>query len=253
MLSRRLIPFFPFALMALGACGGGEADSERDLNLPPAESIATLGDTALSQAQPETAAPAARPRPQPPREAAAPAARPQAPSELGAGTTIMLSASDTLELNNDVVGETITATVVEALFDSRGREVIPAGSTVYGTLEKTEVTDSSGTTEIMLVRFQQVRIDGALFAMESRTDSVGTRTVADDVGVGEAAKVGAGAAVGALAGRLLGGNRTGTIVGAAVGTAAGVGVAVATRGDKVILDAGAPIRIILTSPFVRTP
>ncbi len=94
-------------------------------------------------------------------------------------------------------------------------------------------------------------IDGALYAIEARTDSIGTRTATDDVGLGEAAKVGAGAAVGALAGRLIGGNRTGTLVGAAVGTAAGVGVAMATRGDKVMLDAGAPVRIILTAPFVK--
>jgi len=240
MLSRRLIPFIPFALTALGACGGGEADPERDLNLPPAESIAAIGDTALAEAEPEPAEPEVQPPP-----------RPLPPPELDAGTTIMLSATDTVELNDDVVGETIIATVVEALYDTRGREVIPAGAMAYGTLEKTEVTDSSGTTEVMLLRYQQVRIDGVLYAMQSRTDSIGTRTATDDVGLGEAAKVGAGAAVGALAGRLIGGNRTGTLVGAAVGTAAGVGVAMATRGNKVMLDAGAPIRIVLTEPFVR--
>jgi hypothetical protein len=239
MLTRRLIPFIPFALTALGACGASEADSERDLNLPPAEAIAALGDTALTEPQ----AKAAEPKVQP--------SRPLPPPALDEGTTIMLSASDTVELNNDVVGETITATVVEALFDTRGREVIPAGAMVYGTLEKTEVTDSSGTTEVMLLRYQQVRIDGTLYAMEARTNSIGTRTATDDIGLGEAAKVGAGAAVGALAGRLIGGNRTGTLVGAAVGTAAGVGVAMATRGNKVMLDAGAPIRIILTAPFVK--
>ena len=239
MLSRRLTTFIPFALMAVGACGGGEADPERDLNLPPAESIAAIGDTALADAQQEPAEPEVAP------------ARPLPPPRLDEGTSIMLSAMDTVELNNDVVGETITAAVVEALYDTRGREVIPAGATVYGTLEKTEVTDSSGTTEVMLLKYQQVRIDGALYSIEARTDSIGTRTATDDVGLGEAAKVGAGAAVGALAGRLIGGNRTGTLVGAAVGTAAGVGVAMATRGDKVMLDAGAPIRIILTAPFVR--
>ena len=239
MLSKRLIPFIPFALTALGACGGGEAEPERDLNLPPAESIAAIGDTALAEPEQEPAEPEVQ------------VSRPLPPPELDEGTTIMLSATDTVELNNDVVGETITATVVEALYDTRGREVIPAGAMVYGTLEKTEVTDSSGTTEVMLLRYQQVRIDGTLFAMQARTDSIGTRTATDDVGLEEAAKVGAGAAVGALAGRLIGGNRTGTLVGAAVGTAAGVGVAMATRGNKVMLDAGAPIRIILTEPFVR--
>ena len=49
MLSRRLTTFIPFALMAVGACGGGEADPERDQNLPPAEAIAaTTRATALT-------------------------------------------------------------------------------------------------------------------------------------------------------------------------------------------------------------
>lgn len=241
MLSKRLIPFFPFALMALGACGGGETDAEqeRDLRLPPAESIAAIGDTALDEPQEETEEPETQ------------VARPLPPPSLDEGTTIMLSASDTLELNDDMVGQTLLATVVEPLFDTRGREVIPAGAVFYGTLAKTEVSDSTGTTEVMLLTFNEVRIDGVAFALQARTDSIGTRTEADDLGVGEAAKVGAGAAVGAIAGRLIGGNRTGTLVGAAVGTAAGVGIAIATRGDKVLLDAGAPIRISLTAPFVR--
>jgi hypothetical protein len=59
--------------------------------------------------------------------------------------------------------------------------------------------------------------------------------------------------VGAIAGRLIGGNKTGTLVGAAVGTVAGAGVAVATKGEKVMIDTGAPIRIVLTAPFVRKP
>jgi hypothetical protein len=163
----------------------------------------------------------------------------------------MLSALDTVELNDEAVGQSIMATAAEGLYDTRGREVIPAGAMFHGTLSKTEVTDSNGTTEVMLLTFQQVSIGGDIYSLQSRTDSVGARTEADDVGLGEAAKVGAGAAVGALAGRLIGGNRTGTLVGAAVGTAAGVGIAVATRGDKVMLDAGAPIRIVLTAPFVR--
>ena len=249
MLGKRSIPFIPFVLLAFGACGGGEADAgaDRDLNLPPAESIASLGDTALAEPQPQ-------PQPQPqPRSAEPPvqAARPQPPRELDEGTVIMLSARDTFELNDDAVGGTITATVTETVFDSRGREVIPAGAIVYGSLSKTEVTENSRTTEVMLLTFQQVRIDGVMFGLEALTDSVGTRVTADDVGVGEAAKVGAGAAVGAIAGRLIGGGRTGTLVGAAVGTAAGVGVAMATRGNKVMLDGGAPIRIVLTAPFVR--
>jgi hypothetical protein len=239
MRSKYLVSFIPFALTAFGACGGGEADEERDLNLPPAESIATLGDTAI--AEPDAAS----------EEAPAPARRPPPPPALDEGTAIMLSASDTVELNDDIVGQNIFATATEGLYDSRGREVIPAGALFQGMLEKTEVTDSTGTTEVMLLTFQQVSFQGVDYPLQARTDSIGVRTAADDVGLGEAAKIGAGAAVGAIAGRLIGGDRTGTLVGAAVGTAAGVGIAMATRGEKVMLDAGSAIRIVLTAPFVR--
>lgn len=240
MRSKNLLALFPIAAMVFAACGGGEADSERDLNLPPAESIATLGDTAI--AEPESA----------PEEPAPPPRRPPPPPELDAGTTIMLTASDTVELNDDIVGQNIFATAVEGLYDSRGREVIPAGAVFQGLLEKTEVTDSTGTTDVMLLTFQQVSFLGNNYPLEARTDSVGVRTAAGGVGLDEAAKIGAGAAVGAIAGRLIGGNRTGTLVGAAVGTAAGVGIAMATRGERVMLDAGSAIRIVLTAPFVRT-
>ncbi len=242
MRSARLLPLVSFVLLVVGACGGGEADadSERDLNLPPAESIATLGDTALGDADLQADEP-----PPPP-------ARPVPPPALDQGTTIMLAAADSIELNDDMVGQNIFATALEGLYDTRGREVIPAGAVFQGVLEKTEVTDSTGTTEVMLLTFQQVGILGTNYALDARTDSVGVRTAAGDVGLDEAAKVGAGAAVGAIAGRLLGGNRTGTLVGAAVGTAAGVGIAAATRGQKVLLDAGAPIRIVLTAPFTRS-
>ena len=63
-------------------------------------------------------------------------------------------------------------------------------------------------------------------------------------------QVGAGAVVGGIAGRLIGGNRRGTIIGAVTGAAAGAGVAAATRDEDIVLDGGAPIRLVLTAPFV---
>jgi len=243
MSSKPRLLIVALSFFGLSACGGGDvdADADRDVNLPPAESITALGDTALTESE----SPAEEP------DAPPPPPRPVPPPSLDEGTELLLSATDTIELNEDAVGGTVTATLNEGLYDTRGREVIPAGATFYGTLSKTEVTDSTGTFEVMLLNFNQVGIDGTMFAVEARTDSIGTCTATGGMGLDEAAKVGAGAAVGAIAGRLIGGNRTGTLVGAAVGTAAGVGVALATRGQRVILDGGAPIRIVLTSAFVR--
>jgi hypothetical protein len=254
MRSVRFLLLVSFSVVAFGACGGGEADAddERDLNLPPAESIATLGDTALGDADEQAVEQVAQQAAEPPDEPPPPPPRREPPPAVDEGTTIMLSASDSIELNDDMVGQNIFATVVEGLYDTRGREVIPAGAVFQGVLEKTEVTDSNGTTEVMLLTFQQVSFLGTNYPLQARTDSVGVRTASGGMGLDEAAKIGAGAAVGAIAGRLIGGNRTGTLVGAAVGTAAGVGIAMATRGEKVLLDAGAAIRITLTEPFTRT-
>jgi hypothetical protein len=161
-----------------------------------------------------------------------------------------LLATDTIVAKDREVGDPVTATLAASLFDSRGREVIPAGAVFSGHIANIEEADSTFDGH-MLLRFEQVSFDGQSYGVQASTMSVGTRTQKGGVSAGDAAKVGAGAVVGAIAGRIIGGNRTGTAVGAAVGTAAGVGVAVATKGEDVYLDAGAPIRILLTAPFTR--
>ncbi len=145
------------------------------------------------------------------------------------------------------------ATAATSLMDDRGREVIPAGAVFSGSVSKTEMTDSSGTSEALVLTFDSVRFDGNSYGVSALTDSIGFRTEKGGVTAGDAAKTGAGAVVGAIAGRIIGGNRTGTLVGAAVGTVAGAGVAIATKGERVMIDAGSPIRIRLAEPFVPRP
>jgi hypothetical protein len=172
---------------------------------------------------------------------------------LSEGTEIELYAADTLQLNDDLIGQIVLARAATSLLDSRGREVIPAGAVFSGTVTKTEMSDSSGTSEALVLTFNGVEIDGAAYGVEALTDSIAIRTEKGGVSAGDVAKTGAGTVVGAIAGRLIGGNKTGTLVGAAVGTVAGAGVTVATKGEKVMIDTGAPIRIVLTAPFVRKP
>jgi hypothetical protein len=67
------------------------------------------------------------------------------------------------------------------------------------------------------------------------------------VTAGDAAKVGAGAAVGAIAGRVLSGNKKGAIIGGVVGAAVGTGVAMETADRDVVVPAGAKIVLKLTT------
>jgi hypothetical protein len=86
----------------------------------------------------------------------------------------------------------------------------------------------------------------------ARTDSIGSYMKGRGVTGAEAAKVGAATAVGAAAGAIIGKDVKGAVIGGAVGAAAGVGIAAATRDVDILLNAGAPIRLVLTAPFERT-
>ena len=241
---------------AFWACGGGESAREtpeqgRDLSLAPAESVAQLSDQPAAQpaARPPVTQPAQpRPQPQPQPRTQPPAPRPTPPM-LAEGTSIELSASDSLNSRKNKKGDAVMATSASAVSDSRGREVIPAGAVFLGTISDIAPAESPGGQGRMALTFNRVQFGGKTYSVQAAADTLGTVMKGRGVTAGDAAKVGAGAVVGAVAGRLIGGNKTGTAVGAAAGAAAGAGVAVATRDIDIILPAGALIRIVLTAPF----
>jgi hypothetical protein len=63
--------------------------------------------------------------------------------------------------------------------------------------------------------------------------------------------VGAGAVAGAILGGAVGGKHD-VAKGAAVGAVLGTGVAVATKGDQIVLPAGQKMRVTLTSGVTVT-
>ncbi len=249
-------------LVSLTACGGGdtEADAERESSLLPVDSAYELSDVPVSDTLPEASK--TQPQTQTQKSTTAvsqPAERrtptpPSPPPAAAEGTTIELYAADTVQLNDDLIGRTVFAHAAYSIVDDRGREVIPAGATFLGSVNKTQMSDASGgSSEALVLTFDTVEFDGNTYGLQALTDSIGFRTEKGGTTAGDVAKTGAGTVVGAIAGRVIGGNRTGTLIGAAVGTVAGAGVAIATKGEKVMIDAGAPIRIVLAAPFVRTP
>jgi hypothetical protein len=246
------------AIVSLAACGGSDtaADAERDTSLLPADSTYALSDVPVSDTLPEPS----KSQPQTDKSTTAvsqPDDRrppPPPPPAAGEGTAIELYAADTLQLNDDLIGQTVFAQAATAVLDYRGREVIPAGAVFSGAVNKTEIPDGSGgSSEALILTFNSVEIGGNSYGVRALTDSIGFRTEKGGITAGDVAKTGAGTVVGAIAGRVIGGNRTGTLIGAAVGTVAGAGVAIATKGEKVMIDAGSPIRIVLAEPFVRQP
>jgi hypothetical protein len=249
------------------ACGGEPAADEtaRDLSLAPAESVATLSDMPAEGTPAPTGTPAttpASPATPPSQPAAPPPSQPAAPPPTqrptaatlvaAAGTVVMLAANDTLTSRHNKRGQTVTATLAADVTDARGRTVIPAGALFVGTITDIAPAESPGGQGRMVITYTSVEFGGKSYEVAARTDSIATHMKGRGITGGDAAKVGAATAVGAAAGAIIGKDAKGAVIGGAVGAAAGVGIAAATRDVDILLDAGAPIRLVLSAPFSVT-
>jgi hypothetical protein len=240
-----------FAVLGL-ACGGEPPADEtaRDLSLVPAESVATLSDTAAGGAPAPTETPVTRPT------APATPPPPQRPTSVTLvaveGTMVTLAANDTLTSRHNKRGETVTASLSADVKDARGRTVIPAGALFVGTITDIAPAESPGGQGRMVITYTTVEFGGESYAVAARTDSLATYMKGRGVTGGDAAKVGAATAVGAAAGAIIGKDAKGAVIGGVVGAAAGVGIAAATRDVDILLNAGSPIRLVLTAPFSIT-
>lgn len=167
---------------------------------------------------------------------------------LPAGTTMEMVATDTVSNDTHKVGDRVTATGTRALENVDGKVVIPAGAVFTGTI--TEMDPGQGK---LVMAFNRVSFGGKTYALEAKSDTVAAEKKSDQFKAGDAAKIGAGAVVGAVAGKLIGKNTKGAVIGGAAGAAAGTGVALATKGNDIVLPAGGMIRIVLTAPMVLEP
>ncbi|HXV87078.1 MAG TPA: hypothetical protein VD793_10275, partial [Gemmatimonadales bacterium] len=203
--------------LALWSCGSGEQaaqdETARDLSLAPAESVATLSDRPATP-PPVTPPPATQPTQTPPRtQPVTPPARPPAQPvrlSLEEGTTVELWAADTLTSRHNKAGDAVTATTASAIRDARGREVIPAGAVFLGTISDIAPAETPGGQGRMVFTYSRVQFGGKTYAVQARSDSLGSYMKGRGVTAGDAAKVGAGAVIGGIAGRLIGGDKKGT-------------------------------------------
>jgi hypothetical protein len=168
---------------------------------------------------------------------------------LGTGTPIELRNSAFITSRQHRVGSPVTATAARAVYSSRGDTVIPAGAEFVGRVTAIAVAERPGQPGTLRVDFDSVRLNGRTAPIEVRVLSLATAQKGRGVTAGDAAKVGAGAAVGGVAGRVIGGDRRGTIIGAATGAAAGAVIAHNTRDIDITLPVGAAINTELSRSF----
>lgn len=252
----RILSLATLTVLALSACQRGDqaqtADTTaRDLTLAPAESTAAMRDMPEHQTQPTAQPPRTQtpaPRPTPPPVAARPPAPPPAPAmfRLSQGARFDAAATDTITSRTAKNGDPFTARVVEDVRNSAGQVVIPAGSTINGTISDVKPAPNPRTPGTLMLTVTSVTVRGNTYPIEASIDSLETTHKGRGITTGDAAKAGAGAVAGAVLGRVIGGNKKGTIIGGVVGGIAGAGVASQTKDSDIVLPAGAHIIIRLT-------
>jgi pyruvate/2-oxoglutarate dehydrogenase complex dihydrolipoamide acyltransferase (E2) component len=247
------------AVLAASACAKGDktaqqpADSAaRNLTLAPTESSAALHDVPAPTAQPPAATPATPPPSRPPAPKPKPTPAPAAPAApatrtAAAGSFVDLAVSDSLSSRFTKAGDAFTASVVSDVKDGQGRVVIPAGSTVHGSVTEVKPAPNPRTPGTLTLLLTSVTVGGTSYPIDARIDSLETVRQGRGVTGGDAAKVGAGAAAGAILGRVLGKNTKGAIIGGVVGGAVGAGVAAQSKDADIVLPKGAHINASLVS------
>ncbi len=225
----------------LAACGKGgpqsAADSTRSIDLVRSDSAYQLNDRPAP-------APVPAPPPAPPRSRTL---------TLGSGASIEATTDRTISSRNDKAGESFTATVSSDVKDSRGRVVIPAGSTVNLTITELQPANDKGKADGRItVLVSSVMVGGQTYPVSASITSMAHTLKGRGVGAAEVEKTAAGAVLGGIAGRVIGGNKKGTIIGAVVGGAAGAAIAVQTANRDVVVVAGTVMAITLDESVTVT-
>ena len=162
---------------------------------------------------------------------------------LIAGTSIVAALQSTLETGKNRVGDKVELRTLE---DIRINEmtVVPAGATING--EVTHIDPAgriAGGAELTLRFTELVMNDGKTYAISAAPIRLEGKGDAKE----SAIEIGGGAVAGGVIGGILGGKDD-IGKGAAAGAVVGTGVAVATKGDQIVLPAGQKLRVSLSEP-----
>ena len=165
-----------------------------------------------------------------------------APSLMTVSEGMVLSASlqNTLNSGTNRVGDEFTAEVNEPLVVN-GREAIPAGSTIHGTVQAVTAAKRGAGHGSMTLGFDRLELPGGY----STTIVAGLSQQSESKKKRNAAIIGGSAAGGALLGRIIGKDTKGAVIGAIVGGGIGTGVVMSKEGEQVNMPAGSELAIRL--------
>jgi hypothetical protein len=172
-------------------------------------------------------------------------------STLPTGSTVTVALDQQIGTKNSKVGDTFSATVVDAIVASNGQTVVPAGSKVYGKV--TGLQDSNNATQKAAIRldFERINVNGVERPFEANITATNLETSGGDSRNETLKKAGIGAAAGAVLGAVLGGGDVSKILGgAAIGAAAGTVISLGGGEVDAVLPAGSKMTLQTTQQVV---
>jgi len=177
--------------------------------------------------------------------AAKPKARPkEQPAVLAAGTSIAVVLQHAVDTGKAQVGQRVTLHTAGPV-QVTGDVVVPAGALVQGTVTHVKSAGRMKGGAELTLRFTELQLPGGKsYAIECEP----YRVVSKGDGKETAAEIGGGAAAGGLLAGVVGGKDD-ILKGAAIGAAVGTGVAVATKGQQIVLPAGKSLEVRLVTPL----
>jgi hypothetical protein len=147
------------------------------------------------------------------------------------GTSLDVTLGTALSSETASVGDAWTASVVN------GRDGIPAGSTVSGTVSAVNAA-KRGERAMLDLRLTSVTVAGHRYTVQGGTEAI----IAGSTRARNLGAIAAATAAGALIGTAVGGGTgKGTVIGAVVGGGAATGVVSQTKGWQVLLKQGTPL------------
>jgi len=225
------------AFAVIGCTSKPPASSGNDMNNQQSADNAGAGGTTTSPGPAANTAPATAPAP----EVKAP--EPVKPAVVPAGTALTVRLGETLSSKTSQDGQSFTGTLVNPV-EGGGATVIPAGSSVSGTVVSAKSAGRFKGESLLTLRLDTITVKGTQRTIQTSTVSSGQK----GKGKRTATMIGGGAGAGALIGGIAGGGK-GAAIGALVGGGAGTAGAGLTGNRDVSFGAESAVTFKLSAPL----
>jgi len=163
------------------------------------------------------------------------------PNEIPVGTEFDVRLQSSLSSRTSLPEDKFDVTTMVDLQDERGRVLVPAGSTMRGTVTSVTKATRLERTGRLTVSFDRLTINHRSYPIRATV----TQALESEGIRGEAERIGIGAGAGAILGAILGGAK-GALAGILIG---GGGTIAATEGKDVVLPAGSVLRVRFDQPL----